>query len=69
MKIVLRDNDLKGERVAIIRTVTSTVEDVQNAITKVKQIEDYDSNDLENGLPKDCTIEWFDNEADKEVWW
>lgn len=70
MKIVLRDNDLKGERVAMITTKTSTVEDVQNAIYKVKETyEDYNSDDLEAGLPDDCTIEWFDNDANSEVWW
>lgn len=69
MRIVLRDNDLKGERVAIIITKTSTAEEVQKAIYKVKEIDGYDSDDLEAGLPDDCTIEWFDNDADSEVWW
>lgn len=70
MRIVLRDNDLKGERVAMITTETSTAKEVQNAIYRVKKTyENYDSDDLEAGLPDDCIIEWFDNDSDTEVWW
>ena len=69
MKILLRDKDEKYQAVAIIETETSTAEEVQHAIYKVKEIEDYNSEDLEAGLPEDCTISWYDRETDAEVVW
>jgi len=69
MKMLLQDFN-KSEPDAIITTITSTVKDVQDAIYKVEEtIDSYDSEDIENGLPDDCTIEWFDKDIHDFVWW
>ena len=68
MKILLKDLS-ENKIVAIIKTKTTTAEQIQNIISKIKQIREYDSVLLTCSLPKDCKIAWLEKEVDGEVFW
>ena len=66
MTIILYDYEDRRPD-GIIETKTSTIEDIEKAIEKVKQIDAYDWFDLENKLPMDCSVKWI-KELPTVVW-
>lgn len=69
MRVLLLDKDKHYEPCAMITAKKSTITDIQKAIYKVWEIDCYNMDDLEAGLPNDCTIVWFDFDADNTVVW
>lgn len=68
MLILLKDIS-ENKVTAIIETQTTTADKIQTIIDRIKKIEYYNWEDLTAALPKDCTIKWFNNDMDGEVFW
>ena len=64
---VLRDSDNLYDVSAIIVSHGVTKKELEEIIAKVKQLDEYTSDDLEKTLPKDCEIWWMHYED--ELYW
>lgn len=71
MNIILLKDIEDGNVDAIIKTKTTTAEEIQNIIDKVKsEVEDWTDEDIFNALPEDCKakrVPTYDNEV--SVWY
>ena len=58
MRFILYDNDERNVT-ATITTSTTTKEEIENIIAKMKdEVEDYSEMDLYERLPDDCDLTW-----------